>query len=125
MSHAQRYRELAALLGMSGAWLEVGQAALCDRKIPISPGYYFLVWGNRAILWEEGPQGPDSRIPPQVFWLYAWNTWGTEPAAWEGAFRAGQGFAHRESLLRLVGFHRNELSFAFMETVPHDTDWEW
>lgn len=122
----ERFRALASDLGLSGVWVEVGRKGLCDRQVRLHHGYYFLAWSDYAILWLEAWQGPDNRIPPEVYWLQAWKMdYLASPIETVIVFRAGQEHAHREALLRTVGFHRQEVPFGLMECVATPVAWEW
>jgi hypothetical protein len=127
MTNQERYRSLAAVLGLSGGWLEVSRKSLVDRQVLIPSGCYFLAWSDFAILWLEGEQGYDHRVPPSVAWLYAWYVAESmvSGAAEFNAFRACQEFAHREALLRTVGFHQYEGPFGLMECIATPVPWEW
>jgi len=144
MTHQDRYHNLAAGLGLSGGWLTVSHKALLDRTMRIAPGCYFLVWGDRhrGLLWEEGQQGPDSRIPPMAYWMYGilfadhrpskevehLIDAGEYPYPTSGlsvAFRGNQEFAHREALLRQVGFHQWTGPYGFLECIATPVEWEW
>lgn len=119
------FEEIAQILGCSGPWLEVGKPALLDRTVRIPAGYYLICWERYAVQFEQGSQGPDSRVPPSVWWLLA-AIW-SPVVKWDItlAYRAGQEFPHREALLRSVGFHQHEGKFGFMELMTTPVPWEW
>ncbi len=127
---------LADALGLSGAWVpNVAHNALGSRNVRLPSAVYFLHWDRFGVTWLEGEQGPDSRIPPEAYWIQAYRFADHRPArelvkSEEGlethcAFRAFQEFSHREALLRQVGFHQWEGRFYLMECVPTDITWEW
>ena len=117
-----KHRRLATALGLSGLWLEVTPAGILDRSIPIHRGYYFLAWGDDAIMWQETERGPDGRIPPEARWLASYHC--NDHSVWQGVFRAGQVFPHREALLRRVGFHQWKGPIHCLEAVPTPMPWE-
>lgn len=142
-TNQERYRLLAAAVGLSGGWLEVSRNALLDRTVRMPSGCYFLCWGERTqgVLWLEGEQGRDNRTPPEVAWISAWQFAEHRPIhqvrgelasgvfdselGMRTAFRACQEFAHREALLRQVGFHQWEGPFGLLECVGTPVTWEW
>jgi hypothetical protein len=103
-------RRLARNLGLSGSWQLVTRQALREQRLP--PGFYFLQWRDRAIIWDEREEGST------LLAAYSANDHGV----WKGSF-LGVYYQWRDLLLRDVEFANWDGSFALMELVPSPPPW--
>jgi hypothetical protein len=116
MSVDSKHKRLADQLGLSGAWTTVSKTGLLDEHITLARGYYFLAWGDYAIIWEEG-------VKAGAYWLAAYHM--NDHQVWRGVFRGGVALPTRTDLLQQVGFTLWKHSFSLVELYPTKTPWEW